>query len=515
MSEHDYAGIKKILAVQMRALGYSEPADYVELLSAHSSAAEREWQTLLGLLTNGESYFFRDPDQFSLLKNHLLPAIIERQKTRHAMRIWCAGCSAGEEPYSLAILLHELLEDRENWNLHILATDINEKVIERAKTGRFSPWSLRSIIPEVKERYFSDRDDCWILDERIRRMVTFRRENLIEDDMAGDSLEFENLDLILCRNVFIYFHGEAIAKTMRRFARLLKNDGYLITGHAELLAEGQDIFQPRTVGEQVYFQKKRLPRELTGDPRPAISGKPAEVAHRGSQRIPGTLPSLGRVVTADSQRKFAGDAPPQMTGPDNGARHRNSDGGTEPADVAAELAVMQADLDQSRFASVVTRGNNLLKQAPENSDVYVLMAQAFADMGDYDNADHMCRMAMELQPDAPLPPFLQAQAMEARGRHQEAKRLLKRAIYLAPDFVPAVLELGKLYARENDDKRARTMFMAALELLKDGPVDRPLPPFKGISAGDLILHIEGLLLLKRYEVVANHSLGNSFHEGKE
>ncbi|MBC8285264.1 MAG: hypothetical protein H8E32_15730 [Nitrospinae bacterium] len=135
------------ISVRMKYLKLSHPFEYQQILKANGVTSEIEWKELITFITIGESYFFRDKGQIDLLKTSILPEIIEKRKADRKLRIWSAGCSTGEEPYSLAILLNELLPKNENWNLYLLGTDINEEALMKARKGFFTSWSFRGVNP--------------------------------------------------------------------------------------------------------------------------------------------------------------------------------------------------------------------------------------------------------------------------------------------------------------------------------------------------------------------------------
>ena len=202
---------QKVILERVRHLNLSSKEEYYYLLVEDSKRSRLEWRTLTGLLTTGETYFFRDKGQFALLRNWILPELIEHKKSIRSLRLWSAGCSTGEEAYSIAILLHELLPQRKDWNTLILGTDINDKAIEKAKAGIYGQWSFRMINPEIQRRYFQKRKDEWEIDARIREMVKFQVGNLKENPFPDYTSDMHDIDIILCRNVFIYFNDEAIA----------------------------------------------------------------------------------------------------------------------------------------------------------------------------------------------------------------------------------------------------------------------------------------------------------------
>lgn len=204
---------------------------------------------------NWRVVFSRDKGQFSLLKNFILPEIIERRQKDITLRIWSAGCSTGEEPYSIAILVDEMLPQLKGWDILIIGTEINEKAIEKAKQGIYTQWSFRMTDPELRNRYFRRRGDSWEIDEKIRKMVEFRAGNLMENSFSGKASGLYDMDIILCRNVFIYFNSISVAVVLEKFTAALREGGYLITGHGELYGQNMGQLKPRIFPESVVHQK--------------------------------------------------------------------------------------------------------------------------------------------------------------------------------------------------------------------------------------------------------------------
>ena len=157
------------------------------------------------------------------------------------LRIWSAGCSTGAEPYSIAVLLHELLaEDLGNWRISITGTDISATALAAARSGEYGRWALRTLPPEERQRLFlagppapgAAREGSFTLRPQFRRMVRFETQNLL-GLLEGGAKAFSDFDLILCRNVLIYFDAETVYGLVRSFGRRLKPDGWLLLGHAE------------------------------------------------------------------------------------------------------------------------------------------------------------------------------------------------------------------------------------------------------------------------------------------
>ncbi|MDO8810998.1 MAG: CheR family methyltransferase, partial [Gallionella sp.] len=183
-------------------LGYSSLKDYQTFLVGRQ--ASEEWEELVRVFTSGETFFFRDHGQFDLLRLRLLPELIAQHRSDKTLRLWSAGCASGEEVYSLAMLVDMLLPERDGWDILILGTDIDSAAIAKAQRGHYGQWSFRMAPPALQQRYFHLDGKDWILDERIRRMVTFRVANLVGEPFKnsasepGVGYELHDMDLILC-----------------------------------------------------------------------------------------------------------------------------------------------------------------------------------------------------------------------------------------------------------------------------------------------------------------------------
>lgn len=253
--ERDKAALIEKILLRMKVLKLDIPETYYQLLSSSSPESRLEWKNLVILLTNIESYFFRDTEQFTLLRDRILPELIKRKQNTKTIRLCSAGCSSGEEPYSLAILLKELLPNLEEWNLVVLGIDINQDALQKAKTGIYRPWSFRRVDLEMVQRYFRLTNNQYHIDSSIKQMVNFQNLNLVKQFIPQSNSELGELDLIVCRNVFIYFEPAAIAHVLNQFYEALTPLGYLITGHSELYGQNLSLFQTKVFPESVVYQR--------------------------------------------------------------------------------------------------------------------------------------------------------------------------------------------------------------------------------------------------------------------
>jgi len=181
--------------------------------------------------------------------------LIQRNRTRKTLRICSVGCSTGEEPYSLAMLLEKLIPDIKGWNIFILGVDINQEAIQKAREGIYSSWSFRGVQEGIKQNYFKLVDKKYHISQEIKKMVDFQVLNLVRDLFPQKNSELRNMDLILCRNVFIYFEFTAIATVVKKFYNTLQPLGYLLTGHTELAGQNLEGFLTTVYPESLVYQR--------------------------------------------------------------------------------------------------------------------------------------------------------------------------------------------------------------------------------------------------------------------
>lgn len=205
--------------------------DYVDDLERLGS---QEWRALEDAITVGETYFFRYPDHFAALRNDVLPRLIEAHREVRNLRVWSIGCSNGAEPYSVAIIIRELLgADVDDWRISITGGDISEKALSAARAARYNAWALRTMGPEDRAKYFDRDGQNWVLKREFRSMVRFERQNIMQLLSDTPPLEWTSFDLILCRNVLIYFSPEQAVEITTALTRCLSPEGVLFLGHAE------------------------------------------------------------------------------------------------------------------------------------------------------------------------------------------------------------------------------------------------------------------------------------------
>ena len=222
------------LAKRLRELRLPTFADYCELLESPEGASELG--TLINALTTNLTRFFREPHHFDHLKKTVLPTVAARNNGRERrLRIWSAGCSSGEEPYTIAMCLAETLDPRRDWDAKILATDLDTNMVATGRNGLYSDSSIGDLPDEYRRRFFDRQNDGkWQATDLIRQYITFKQLNLMEQwPVKGP------FDAIFCRNVMIYFDGETKNRLVERYTNLLAPGGWLYVGHSETLLDNK------------------------------------------------------------------------------------------------------------------------------------------------------------------------------------------------------------------------------------------------------------------------------------
>ncbi|MBA3893505.1 MAG: protein-glutamate O-methyltransferase CheR [Gemmatimonadales bacterium] len=241
------------LRPRLRELRLDSPRAYYEYLRFHPRG-DAEFDRLPALITNNETYFFRETRQFEILIEHVLPERRPAAPSR-PLRLLSAGCSSGEEPYSLAIALHDagLPPAARSWEID--ACDLNPERIARAREALYDETSLRACDPESRRRYFSVEGGRFRLKDRYRVGVRFFQSNLLAPGFALD----RPYDVILCRNLLIYFGDAAFDRLIGLFASALVPGGYLFLGHSESLFDRDTELLPVVVGGSVVYRKTAKP----------------------------------------------------------------------------------------------------------------------------------------------------------------------------------------------------------------------------------------------------------------
>ena len=416
------------------------------LLSAPLTRSQIE--ILASHLTVGETYFFREKNSLEVLEKHIFPKLIHaRTHTERRLRIWSAGCCTGEEPYSIAMLLDRLIPHPREWNVTILATDINPVFLRKAAEGVYGKWSFRDTPAGLRERYFKHGKNArFELQLSIRKRVTFSYLNLADDVYPSLINNTNAMDVIFCRNVLMYFSAARAQKVIENLHRSLVDGGWLIVSPAET---STSLFSRFTA---VRFPGAVLYRKQASEGKNRESGiRDQEVETGYPFATPGLLPGA---LPPDSPVADAVLAAPPHTASLSLDRPAEQPGEAVPFEVNAGEApsrTARACANQGKLAEAATWGEKAIAADKLN----------------------------------PAPQYLLATIRQELGQSDAAMRSLMRALYLDPDFVLAHFALGNLCLSQGLRRKAERHFDNALMLLHTHPHDAPLPESEGLTAGRL------------------------------
>jgi chemotaxis protein methyltransferase CheR len=230
-----------------RKAGMSSLTDLVAKLKV--PGAERLIVDVVEAMTTNESFFYRDKIPFEHFRDFMMPSVLKARAAQRRIRIWCAAASTGQEPYSLSIILKEMAAQVSGWRIEIVATDLSNEVLEKARAGLYSQFEVQRGLPiQMLMKYFTQAGETWQISPEIKAMVQYRPLNLL-----ADFSHLGHFDIIFCRNVLIYFDQPTKVDVLERMARLTEADGYLVLGAAETVVGLTEVYKPFAERRGLYL----------------------------------------------------------------------------------------------------------------------------------------------------------------------------------------------------------------------------------------------------------------------
>jgi len=246
--------LKTRVAKRMAALGIEDPRDYVFMVS-YADPKGAEMQELANLITTNETYMFREYDQLQAFANHCLPEVLSAKQATgdKSLRIWSAGCSSGEEPYSLAMILQEVFPQSQSWDCKIVASDIDENMLQKVAAARYGERSVKDVPEEYRDKHLTRDGDEYVVRRRTAALVEPMHLNL-HDRMALRRMR--GFDFIFCRNVLIYFDDLSRKAVVDHFYNALKPGGYVFLGHSESIGRVTTAFKLKRFEKHLVYVKE-------------------------------------------------------------------------------------------------------------------------------------------------------------------------------------------------------------------------------------------------------------------
>lgn len=449
--------LEGLLRWRLETSGAPDAAAYVRSLGSGQTSRfdpSEEWRALIEKLTVCETYFLRNLPHFHALSESALPEAIRAKGSQRRLRILSAGCSSGEEPYSLAIWLGERLGLEASGEVEIIAIDINSSMLAKAKAGRYAPWSLRETPQDTRRRYFTSRGADFVVDEKIRALVSFEEKNIFDADPAF--WQPGRFDAIFCRNMIMYFSPEAAREAVAKLSDSLAAGGHLFLGHAETLRGISADFQLCHTHGTFYYRKRRhglRPSESRSE-RIAEPGSTIEPAARPAEP---TDPGVWMDVIRSASERIEGLAAQSAESQPSPARAERA---------LWNLGLAMERLRQERFGEALELVRDLPPESSADPDVRMLRAVLFVNGMRLGEAESACR---EILADDDLNAgahYLTALCREHAGDLDGALEHDQTAAYLDPGFAMPCLHMGLIASRSGDRETAQRQLARALVLLR-------------------------------------------------
>jgi chemotaxis protein methyltransferase CheR len=406
--------ISAVVTERMSTTKHYDVSSYLAFVESALGTDER--QQLLDAVTIQETHFFRNLPQMEALRRDLLPDLLRRNRaTGRPLTIWSAGCSTGEEPYTIAMLVLEQLAEHGPHPVRILGTDVSAAALDVARGGVYSGRTIQLAEPSAVERWFDlQGDGSYSVTGPVRDLVQFELQNLVVDEPPFDSGE---VDLIVCRNVTIYFGKDTTTRLVGSFHRLLALGGYLLLGHAETLWQINDEFSLLPVGEAFVYQKDASGVRSPGpSPRRASAGVQPRRTRPSVLRVPGLRP------------RRPAPPPPAPLSPPPAAPSPGED-----------LIRARQALNAGSYEEAASLAERATAAHPLLVEGYIIEGRALSNQGDDDGAIVALRKAVFLDPSAAHAHFLLATTLSRVGDPDGAALSFAAAAHTLPSASPETL----------------------------------------------------------------------------
>jgi chemotaxis protein methyltransferase CheR len=457
--------LPSLLHERMRKGHFSDPDAYLEQLSS-PDPSRKELGALAEQLTVGETYFFREHRQVDALFHVAVPHLLKRRQAGAPLRFLSAGCSSGEEAYTLALALRQYSDDVGPINATILGIDMNPAALKKARQGSYSAWSLRATPDRIRNKWFVPSGDGFRLRPEIRSMVAFDQRNLLTEDISF--WKPGAFDIVFCRNVTIYFSPDATRAVVARIERSIVPGGFLFLGHSETLRGISDQFELMHTHETFYYRRKDLVRPAGSEP-PSFRGFDRA---RGAGDLSSGFDAESWVSAIQKSAERIEAFTRQLEGLPQPPSERSRSAGE-----AARRATLQRALElfrAERFEEALSLLTAMRAAPPPDPDVELLTAVIYCNQGLFSEAERICVEATRDEARGATAHYLLGLCREHEGDRRRAMEHHARAVQLDPSFAMPHLHLGLLARRAGDAHTARAEMKLAADLVARERADRIL-----------------------------------------
>jgi chemotaxis protein methyltransferase CheR len=443
--------LEEVAQRRVQSKGLPAIEDYVRALEADQMAAE--WDNLIPLVTIKESYFFRAPQQWEIIRNQVLPELLQARAATRQLRIWSAACARGEEPATLAMILAEE-KALAHWSWSILATDVDEDALAGARLGLYGDRAVGQVPPELLGRYFKRRGKLFELSAEIRSRIHYMPLNLAHPPF---DLPYPELDLILLRNVLIYFRRPLQRRVVLQVGQTLAKDGYLFLGASETLWQVQEELEPVDLGSCFCYRHRRETREAAAPTAPKRVRPPV---------VPEPMTRIQPILVPDSRERDSRlRSRPTNGSENNGSGHHglgnhapgngNGQNGTPPSRTSAP-AVPRTPERSSPIALPLSVQERLLQAAR------CLAGNRIEEAG------QAIEQVLAQDPSEPAAHALEGFLHDVTGRIDGAVASYRAALYLDPQLFQVRVLLADCLLRLGNRDRAEHHYREVLTHLANG-----------------------------------------------
>lgn len=416
------------LLQRMVVLGFEDYLSYYYFLK-NNVRGDEEFGELVKLITINETSFFRYAAQFEAIRDEVIPELIRaKQEDDRMLRFWSAGCASGEEPYSLAMVFNELDLAEQGWQIKILGTDIDRSVLDLAKKGVYSRRSMQQMDEFMIKKYFTQiGEDEWLLHHNVRNMVGFAESNLSRQPYPP-WLSASGWDIIMCRNVLIYFQEETIRKILDEFWHCLGGGGYLFVGHSENLAMMPHDFETMRFNEAFYYRKAK------------VKTKPKAIRELKLAQEP----SQPRIEVVPMAKELVGD-------------------------IAQDLITLDEAIAEDRADEALEISEQIINVDPANIPVRLKRAEILTNRSCFEQAVGECEAALDQEPFLAEAHFILGICWINLGKRDRAVEQLKKTVFIDRDHALAYFYLANLYLEIGDQGKAANEYHRTLRALERSP----------------------------------------------
>ena len=445
----DHQRITKIISERVEKLGSPSWKDYNRFIS--SKSGKKELKQVVEEITIPETYFFRDINQCNAFKNYIISHFKNKKSEKQKLKIWSAGCSSGEEAYTLAMIIIQNIPNYSSFDISITGTDINNTSIEKAKKGVYKDISFRGVRPEIIPRFFKKKKNTYTISDKVKQLVNFQVFNIMLKDQGKYSFQFNGFNIIFCRNVLIYFDETIIRNIFNGFYHALALDGHIILGHSEANLAPRLFFKP-IKAKGTYLYQKKYPPEL----QPEFRTVPASIAFEKNKSV----------AKKTEPEKITLFNPKQKNVEQNGDKIIDS-ASQNPDQLICQEAIYKDALTfyfAERYSDAKNIITKLLKDEKPAMEPLILAALISINLGNFERAIAYVRKIQLKDEFMPEAHFIFGLIYENESFFEDAISSYQAALFLNSKFFLSYFRLAHIYKASGNISKSVRAFQNALNI---------------------------------------------------